>query len=200
MQRQAKEFQLSNLDGISERQIAEHMTLYQGYVKKLNEIMERLPGADRAAANQNYSEIRELKLEQPFNLNAIMLHEAYFGNLGGKGSEPSDAVRGAMERYFGSLEKWEEDLKAAGMAARGWVVTAFNWDDGQVYNISMDRHDIGALWSGSMLVVLDTYEHAYFLDYGSKRAPYLEAFLRNLNWDEVNRRVESTLRMAGVGA
>ena len=197
---EVKEFRLASLDGISDRQIAEHMTLYQGYVKKCNEIQERLPQADLAAANQNYSEIRELKLEQPFNLNAIMLHEAYFGNLGGQGTQPSDAVRGAMERYFGSVERWMEDMKAAGLAARGWVVTAFNWDDGQAYNISQDRHDMGALWSSSMLVVLDTYEHAYFLDYGTKRAPYIDAFFRNLNWDAINRRVESTLRMAGVSA
>ncbi len=198
--REAKEYNLTGMEGISDRQLAEHYTLYQGYVKKANEIDERLPQADRAAANQNYSEIRELKLEQPFNLNAIMLHEHYFENLGGAGSQPSQAVRQAMERSFGSVEKWQEDLKAAGLAARGWVVTCFNWDDQRIYNISMDRHDIGALWQSSILVVLDTYEHAYFLDQGTKRGPYIDAFLKNLNWEVVNRRVEMVLRNAGVAA
>lgn len=197
--REAKQFNLTGLDGISDRQLAEHMTLYQGYVKKFNEIRERLPQADRTAANQNYSEYRALMIEQPFNLNAIMLHEHYFENLGGAGTSPSDATRQAMERYFGSLDQWMVDMKAAGVAARGWVVTAFNWDDQTIYNIAMDRHDIGALWQASILAVLDTYEHAYFLDYGTKRPGYIDAFFRNLNWEVINRRVEGVLRMAGVG-
>ena len=186
----AKPYPLTGLDGISDSQIEQHKTLYEGYVKKLNEIEEKLKTADRAAANASYSEIRELKKEEVFTTNAILLHEAYFGNLGGKGGPPTGKIADLITRDFGSPEAWQADLRAAGISARGWVVLAYNWDDGKLHHYLMDMHDLGGVWTCSPLLVLDVYEHAYMIDYGVKRPAYLEAFFKNVNWQVVNERAK----------
>ncbi|MDO8684423.1 MAG: superoxide dismutase, partial [Armatimonadota bacterium] len=107
---------LFEMEGFSRRQIEEHYTLYEAYIKKTNEIRSLLREADLSAANQSYSLYRELKVELSFTLDAVKLHEAYFANLGGAGSQPSDKVRKLMERSFGSMDTCHEDLKATAMA------------------------------------------------------------------------------------
>jgi len=88
-----------------------------------------------------------------------------------------------------------KDLKAAGTSARGWVVTAFNFLDGRLHNYVSERHDIGGVWWTWPLLILDVYEHAYFIDYGVKRADYLQAFLDNIDWAAVNRRMDDLKRL-----
>lgn len=180
---------LLELEGISRRQIEEHYTLYHGYVNKTNEIRSKLDTVDRSKANQTYSDNRELKVELSFAWNGVKLHELYFENLGGGGGQPSGRVLQVLESNFGSFEKWVEDLKATGISARGWVVTAWDQDDGKVYNYLCDAHNLYGIWKAIPLVVLDTYEHAYMIDYGVKRPPYIEAFLRNVDWEPVARRL-----------
>jgi superoxide dismutase, Fe-Mn family len=181
---------LFEMEGISRRQIEEHYTLYEGYIKKTNEIRSKLQAVDRAAANQAFSEFRELKVELSFALNGVKLHESYFLNLGGKGAQPSSKTRELIEKSFGSVEAWQEDLRATGMAGRGWAITAFDFDDNLLHNFIADAHNSYGIWNAMPVIVLDTYEHAYVIDYGVKRPPYLEAFFKNLNWDEINRRVD----------
>jgi Fe-Mn family superoxide dismutase len=177
-------------DFLSENQLAQHYTLYEGYVNKINEIWTGLETVDRSKANQTYSAYRAMKVEESFALNGVKLHEAYFYNMDkGKGG-PTGRIKELIERDFGSIEKWEEDFKAAGIAARGWVVLAYDLDDGKVHNYSQDAHNVGAIWAAIPLLVLDTYEHAYTIDYGVKRPPYIDKFMRNIDWDEVNRRLE----------
>lgn len=180
---------LFNMEGISRRQIEEHYTLYENYVKKTNDIHGMLRTADRESANQNYSELRELKVEVSFTVNAIKLHEAYFFNLGG-GGQPSAKLLDLINLSFGSMEAWQKDLRACGLAARGWAVTAFDFDDNRLHNDVCDSHNTYGIWNALPVIVLDTYEHAYMIDYGVKRAPYIDAFFKNLNWNEINRRVE----------
>ncbi len=181
-ERVARELPFKSLEGISEKQISEHYeVLYKGYVKKLNEIEAKLETADRALANATYSEVGELKREQAFCTNAIYLHEAYFASLGGNGGKPEGELLKAIEEDFGSYEKWAEDFAASGVAARGWVVLAFNWVEGRLRNYSSDYHTQGA-WGCSPLLVLDVYEHAYFLDFATARKKYIEAYFKNLNW------------------
>ena len=181
---------LFEMDGISTGQIEQHYTLYEGYVKKTNEIRSKLPRADLDTANQSYSELRELKVELSFTLNGVKLHEEYFFNLGGKGGRPSDKLRTIIERSFGSYEAWEKDLRASGLVARGWVITAFDFDDNRLYNYIADSHNTYGIWNALPVIVLDTYEHAYMIDYGVKRASYIDAFFRNINWDVINARVD----------
>ncbi|MBI2849261.1 MAG: superoxide dismutase [Chloroflexi bacterium] len=177
------------MPGISKRQIDEHHdVLYKGYVNKLNEIEGKLPEANPAEANATYSLIRELKREEVFATNAIRLHEQYFRNLGGDGVIKG-AIADLIREDFGSLEKWEAEFRGLGIAARGWVVLAFDWEDRKLHNYLSDIHSDG-VWGCGPLLILDVYEHAYFIDYGTARKSYIEAFMKNTNWDVVNERVE----------
>jgi len=184
---------LLQLDGISRRQIEEHYALYAGYVAKLNEIHERLLTADRAGADETYSELRALKIALSFALHGVKLHEAYFENLGGAGGEPEGKIRALLERDFGSLEAWLADFRASALCARGWVILAYDLDDRRLHNFIADSHDAHGIWNALPVLVLDTAEHAYAADCGMQRVPYLAAFLRNVDWDVVNR------RLAGIG-
>lgn len=186
--------ELLSLRGISSYNIQEHYKLYQGYVNKTNEIRALLMSADRAAANATYSSFRELKVEESYAYNGVKLHELYFGNLGGAGGRPPSDFQEALVRSFGSLEVWEEDFKACGLAARGWVVLAFDPDNGLLHNYLLDAHNVGLILNMKPLLVMDVYEHAYYMDYGTNRRGYIEAFWQNINWEAVLRRFYSRLR------
>ena len=177
---------LLELDGISRTTIEAHYRLYQGYVAKRNEILGRLADVDLASANQVYSDLRALKVDLTFAIGGIKNHELYFEHLGNEGGDPADAVGALIERDFGSAEEWRADLKATGMAARGWAWTAYDWDEGRLFNYVGDAQNTFPVWNATPLVALDVYEHAYFLDYQTDRAGYIDAFLRNLDWNAVN--------------
>jgi Fe-Mn family superoxide dismutase len=177
---------LFELDGISREAVEAHYKLYEGYVNKRNEIMGKLGELDLAAANQVYSELRALKVDLTFALGGIKNHEIYFEHLGGNGGEPDGAIRNLIARDFGSVGDWRADLTATGMAARGWAWTAYDWDEGQLFNYIGDAQNTFPIWNATPLVALDVYEHAYFIDYQTDRASYIEAFFGNLDWDVVN--------------
>ena len=191
MPRKAKdELKPRGLQGLSDKLIDNHFdVLYKGYVNKLNEIEESMKTADPAAANATYSIIRELKKEEVFTTNAITLHEGYFENLSPGGNKPTGAILELVEAEWGSYEKWETEFRALGLAARGWVVLAFNWNDGRPHSYLTDIHSDG-VWGCSPLMILDVYEHAYYLDYGAARKAYIDAFFANLDWGAVNKRIE----------
>ncbi len=177
---------LLELDGISRASIEAHYRLYQGYVAKRNEILARLESVDRTGANQIYSELRALKMELSFAVGGIKNHEIYFAHLGGDGGDPTGAIAGLIERDFGSVDAWRADLTATGMAARGWAWTAYDWDERRLFNYLGDAQNTYPVWNATPLVALDTYEHAYFLDFQTDRASYIDAFFENLDWDVVN--------------
>ena len=177
---------LLELDGISRAAVEAHYRLYEGYVNKRNEILRRLDGVDLRAANQISSEVRALKVELTFAVGGIKNHEIYFEHLGGDGSDPDGVARRLIERDFGSVEAWRADLKATGMAARGWAWTAYDWDEGRLFNYLGDTQNTYPIWNATPLVALDVYEHAYFLDYQTDRASYIDAFFNNLEWSAVN--------------
>jgi Fe-Mn family superoxide dismutase len=179
-------------EGISRKTHEEHFKLYQGYVRKSNEIFEKLSTITRdpAKANQIYSELRELKVELSFALGGVKNHELYFDILGGAGSKPSGKLLDEINRSFGSPEAWAADLKATGIAARGWVWTAYDYDLKRLINYIGDTQNTYPMWNATPIIGLDVYEHAYFIDYGTKRADYIDAFLRNLNWNAIGTRFE----------
>ena len=177
---------LLQLDGISRASIESHHRLYQGYVAKRNEILGLLGDVDLEQANQVSSDLRALKVELTFALGGIKNHEVYFAHLGGEGGDPDGAFRMLVERDFGSVESWRADLRATAMAARGWAWTAFDRDEGRLFNYLGDAQNTFPVWNATPLVALDVYEHAYFLDYQTDRASYLDAFFENLDWDVVN--------------
>jgi Fe-Mn family superoxide dismutase len=177
---------LLELDGISRASVEAHYKLYEGYVGKRNEILGKLGSADRAGANQTYSELRALKVELSFAVGGIKNHEVYFEHLGGDGGDPRGAIADLITRDFGSAEAWRTDLRATGMAGRGWAWTAYDWDEGRLFNYLGDAQNTYPIWNATPLVALDVYEHAYFLDFQTDRAGYIDAFLANLDWAVVN--------------
>ncbi len=186
-----------DLDGISNEQIEPHFEAhYKGYITKYNEIQEKLSDtvfSDRSKANQNYSEYRELKVEETFNYMGVVLHELYFGHLGKKG-EPSEAFKKKVEEDFGSWEACVEELKAAAISFRGWAVLGLDLFSGRLVVNGLDAHNVYNLHGFIPIIVIDTYEHAYYVDYKNKRPPYVEAVLRNLNWEVINARFEKAMR------
>ncbi len=177
---------LYELDGISRESVEAHYKLYEGYVSKRNEILSKLAEVDPSSANQVYSEIRALKVELSFAVGGVKNHEIYFEHLGGDGGDPDGAAAALIERDFGSTEAWRTDLKASGMAGRGWAWTAYDWDEQRLFNYVGDAQNTYPIWNATPLVALDVYEHAYFLDYRTDRASYIDAFFNNLDWDIVN--------------
>jgi len=177
---------LYELDGISRESVEAHYKLYEGYVSKRNEILSKLAEVDPSSANQVYSEIRALKVELSFAVGGVKNHEIYFEHLGGGGGDPDGAAAALIERDFGSTEAWRTDLKASGMAGRGWAWTAYDWDEQRLFNYVGDAQNTYPIWNATPLVALDVYEHAYFLDYRTDRASYIDAFFNNLDWDIVN--------------
>lgn len=189
--KEPKPLQYLSLEGLSEKQLKEHHdVLYAGYVKKIGEIDEKLKTVDASAANATYSEFGELKREETFALNGVKLHEGYFDNMRENGSVCTGAVRELIERDFGSYEKWEAEFKATGLAGRGWVVLGYDLDEKRLRNILCDSHNHGGVWNMVALFIMDIYEHAYFLDYGTARKAYIEAFFKNINWDYVNETIK----------
>lgn len=188
----AKPLKTERLQDISQKQINEHYELYKRYVNTTNRIREDLQDVSRQNANPNYSPYRELKVEETFNWDAVKLHELYFWNLGGLGGPATGRIRALIDRDFSSYDDWQKDFLAAGKSARGWVVLAYDCDDTTLHNFLQDTHNLGPIWRAIPLLVLDVYEHAYFIDYGIDRAAYLDAFFKNIDWMEVNRRLGQT--------
>jgi len=178
--------ELYELDGISSATIESHYKLYEGYVNKRNEILQKLDGVDLSSANQAYSEFRALKVDLTFAVGGIKNHEIYFEHLGGGGGDPKGVAGDLIRRDFGSVDAWRADLKATGLAGRGWAWTAYDWDEGRLFNYIGDSQNTFPIWNATPLVALDVYEHAYFLDYQTDRASYIDAFLNNLDWAVVN--------------
>lgn len=185
---------LLSMPGFSQRQILEHFdVLYKGYVNKINEIRVKLKNANRQEANATYSEYRGLKKGETFSIDGVILHELYFENLGGPGGLPRGSLLYRIERDFGSFDNWHQDFRAVGMAARGWAVLTFDPRDRHLHNYLQDVHDQGVISGAIPILVLDMYEHAYFIDYGTKKADYIMAFMQNIDWRIPQRRWENVI-------
>lgn len=180
---------------LSKDQISIHHTAhYGGALKSLLQIEGELQGADRAKANANYAPIRELKREEVHAINSILLHELYFDGMGGAGGQPRAATAGVLQKRFGSVEKWIEDFAAAAVSARGWAILGLHPVNGQLYNFVCDVHDVGIPVLAVPLVVIDCYEHAFYVDYRNRKGDYVSAYSKFIDWAEVDRRVKSVTR------
>lgn len=172
-------------EGFSLKMIQNHFKLYEGYVKKTNEIQEKLETADKKEANGVYSFYGELKREETFAVNGMKLHEYYFAHLSGDGVPKGNLLK-MIERDFGTLEAWKEEMVATGICARGWAILAYDFKDMKLHVYAGDVHNI-AVWNCAVLIALDVYEHAYFMDYGVDRKTYIDSFFKNLDWDMPNK-------------
>lgn len=184
-----KPLKYKQLKGISQKQLSEHHdVLYAGYINKYKEIDKSLAQVDLATSNGTYSEIRELNVEKTFALNGIKLHEGYFEGMTDKSLSPNGLIKKLIERDFGSFENWRNEFAALGLAARGWVVLSYDLDSKKLCNFVCDAHNQGGVWNNIAIIILDVYEHAYFLDYQTSRKAYIEAYMQNIDWDEINNR------------
>ncbi len=180
---------LIGVQGMSEALLKNHFTLYQGYVANTNKLLETL-GEMAAKGETGTPGYAELKRRLGWEFNGMRLHEYYFENLGGSGKpEAGSQLSKALAADFGSLEAWERDFRAAGaMRGIGWVVLYRDAASGRLINFWINEHDSGHPAGCSPILVMDVFEHAYMLDYGLKRADYIEAFFKNINWSEAERR------------
>ena len=171
-----------------------HDTLYAGYVKKSNEIGEKLGEFAKGekpldSANQTYSELRGLKEGETFARNGMYLHEWYFDVLGGEGI-PEGSQADALAAQYGSTEGFLKYFKANGMVARGWTVLCWDIKSKALQIYIGDAHNQGGVWGAIPIIVMDVYEHAYFMDYGSKRGAYIDDYLVSLDWEKANELYE----------
>lgn len=175
--------------GISRQTHDEHMKLWQGYARKTNEIRQALAELDRdpAKANQIYSAMRALKVDYTFAYQGYINHNIYFATIGGQGGPPTGKVAELIEQSFGSYEAWAADLKATGLAARGWVYLAYDHAEKRLFNYIGDAQNTFPIFNHTCVLALDVYEHAYFLDFQTNRARYIDAWLQVIDWDAVNR-------------
>lgn len=120
--------------------------------------------------------------------NSVVLHEMYFDGMAPKAPDPAAGVRAAIEKRFGSIDKWASDFIASAKSAAGWALLVKHSVNGKLYNVVSDSHAMGVLWMAIPLVVIDTYEHAFYIDYQNRKAEYVEKFIDHVDWSEVNQR------------
>jgi Fe-Mn family superoxide dismutase len=193
MSYQAKDYsRLLGTPGFSEQLLKNHFTLYQGYVNNTNKLVEILK-AMLKGGKVNTPEYAELKRRFGWEWNGMRLHEYYFDNLvnGGKPLDPSSELAKKIAEDFGSYAEWEKEFKAMGaMRGIGWVVLYLDPISNKLFNSWINEHDVGHLAGCKPLLVMDMFEHAYMIDYGLKRAGYIEAFFKNIDWDVVSLRLK----------
>lgn len=127
--------------------------------------------------------------------NSVILHELYFDGLSLKATDPAEAVRKAVEKRFGSFDRWSADFVSCAKAAAGWAMLVIHPVNGQLYNVVSDEHAQGPLWLATPLVVIDTYEHAFYIDYQNRKPEYVEKFLKFIDWAEADRRYRSVVKV-----
>lgn len=188
----AKEYaRLIGTSGFSDALLKNHITLYQGYVTNTNrelELLEQFLKEGKTAT----PEYAELKRRLGWEFNGMRLHEFYFENLGGTSPLAEDGrLSQKLVECFGSVDAWENDFRATGtMRGIGWTVLFQDPTNGRLINFWINEHDEGHPAGGIPLLVMDVFEHAYMLDYGLKRADYVEEFFKNIDWKTVEFRLK----------
>ena len=193
-----KTFNLSGLNGISDKTLEMHFKLYEGYVKGTNDLTERIAEilSDGRVDQEEMPAYSELTRRLGFEYNGMVLHEYYFGNMkkdGGGEPQRSSELRGSVERSFPSFDIWKTDFTSVGkMRGVGWSIAFLDPTTGRVSNHWIELHQTGAVAGFVPLVVMDVWEHAYLLDYKpADRPKYIEAFLANVDWTAVDHRVKA---------
>jgi len=188
----AKDYaKLIGMDGFSETLLKNHFTLYQGYVTNTNKVLDTLAQMlkdDKAGT----PEFAELKRRVGWEFNGMRLHEYYFENLGGKAVlDKNGPLAKKLAGEFGSYDAWEKDFKATGtMRGIGWIVLYQDITNGKLINFWINEHDVAHPAGCNPLLIMDVFEHAFMLDYGLKRADYIGAFFKNIDWAAVAARLK----------
>ena len=183
---------LLGVNGLSDQLLKNHFTLYQGYVanfNKVNDILEVMEKEGKFAT----PEYAELNRRLGWEFNGMRLHEYYFENLSkeARGIDQNSGLHKKIVSEFGSYEMWEKDFRAM-MAMRGigWVILYYDAQADRLFNVWINEHDVGHLSGAKPILVMDVFEHAYMLDYGIKRADYIEAIMKAIIWESVEQRMK----------
>ena len=183
---------LLGTNGLSDTLLKNHFTLYQGYVTNTNKVSDTLSAYAKEGKTAT-PEFAELKRRFGWEWNGMRLHELYFGNMakGGKAIEKNSNLSKKIAADFGSYENWEKDFRATGaMRGIGWVVLYHDAAAGRLFNTWINEHDVGHLSGATPLLIMDVFEHAYMVDYGLKKADYIEAFFKAIDWTAVGARLK----------
>jgi Fe-Mn family superoxide dismutase len=177
--------------GFSETLLKNHFTLYQGYVTNTNKVLDIL-GLMAKDGKTGTPEYAELKRRLGWEFNGMRLHELYFGNLGGQAPlDPAGKLGRRIVEQFGDIESWEKDFRATGaMRGIGWIVLYEDTTNGRLINFWINEHDAGHPAGCAPLLVMDVFEHAYMTDYQLKRADYIGAFVKAIDWAAVGLRLK----------
>lgn len=186
---------LLGLKGFSDQLLKNHFTLYQGYVNNTNRLAESLSLLLKEGKTGT-PEYAELKRRFGWEFNGMRLHEYYFGNMAKNGVEldKDSHLYRSISEDFGSYEAWERDFKGTGvMRGIGWVVLYYDPYGGRLFNTWVNEHDVGHLSGATPVLIMDVFEHAYMTDYGLKRADYIEAFFKAIDWKTAEERLLKSL-------
>ncbi len=188
----AKDYsKLIGMEGFSETLLKNHFTLYQGYVTNTNKVLDAL-GLMVKEGKTATPEFAELKRRLGWEFNGMRLHEYYFENLGGKdGIKKEGKLAKKMAEDFGDCAIWEKDFKGVGaMRGIGWAVLYQDSTNGRLINFWINEHDVSHPAGCNPIIIMDVFEHAFMLDYGLKRADYIEAFFKNIDWSAAEARLK----------
>lgn len=179
------------MQGISDETIKNHFKLYEGYLNNTNKLMELCEQYLRDGKGKS-PEFAELRRRIGFEFNGMRLHEYYFDNLKGEGRiDAKSLIHQQIIKDYGSYDHWKEDFLATGsIRGIGWTILYYDTIGDRLLNVWIDDHQTNHLAGVQPLLIMDVWEHAYYLDYGRDRAGYLDAFMQNLNWKEVADRFE----------
>jgi Fe-Mn family superoxide dismutase len=176
---------------LSAAQIAPHHSAhYGGALKAVVAADARLEEATKSGAAPDPAAFAHLKRLVNSRGNSVVLHEFYFDGLARETVDPDEQVRAAIEQRFGSLDKWSADFIASAKEAAGWAMLVKHPVNGKLYNVVSDEHAMGVLWMAKPIVVIDTYEHAFYIDYQHRKAEYVEKFMSHIDWVEANSRLQ----------
>lgn len=174
---------------LSEKQIAiHHEAHYGGALRAFGSAESKLEENYRSGRKLDSTAFRELERLLAGRGNSVLLHELYFDGMAANTAPTPSPLRKAIEARFGSVDNWAKDFLECAKAAAGWAVLAVHPTNGRLYNLVSDEHAEGPMWLAQPLVVIDTYEHAFYIDYDNRKAEYAQKFLGHMNWTEANRR------------
>jgi len=192
MSYEAQKFEeLIGVEGLSDDLLENHFSLYEGYVKNTNVLLEILD--TKTPGDIEYS---ELQRRFGWEFNGMRLHELYFENLTKNAVNLTSkcSLSQKIDKIYGDYDNWKRNFVAvASMRGIGWAVLYYDKKSDELFNIWVNEHDSGHLAGCIPIIVCDCFEHAYILDYGIKRADYIDAFFKNLNWSVVEDRFKAAL-------
>lgn len=174
---------------LSAAQIAPHHSAhYGGAVKTFASVEQALERSYAAGSTVDPLAVERMKTLQSSRGNSVVLHELYFDGLALRATSPGTGLREAIAKRFGSLDRWAADFVTSAKSAAGWAMLVRHPVNARLYNVVSDEHAQGPLWLAVPLIVIDTYEHAFYIDYQNRKAEYVERFLNFVDWAEAERR------------